>query len=156
MEQSSSWQAKCFPASPENSHILLDPKVHFRIYESPSPVLILSQSTPCTHHSSSRSISVLSSYPSLGLTSGLCPLHLPIQTLYTALLSPMYATCPALFIIPDLISRIIFVKSTDRKASCTLRILVHSPLSSSRLGPPRHPILEHSRHNLNTFITVIS
>jgi len=55
-----------------------------------------------THPGSSRSISVLSSYLRLGITSGLCPLHLPTKTLYTALPSPICSTCPAYFILLDL------------------------------------------------------
>ena len=62
------------------------------------------QSASLTHPGSSRYISVLSSYVGLGITSGLCPLHLPTKTLYTTLLSPICATYSAHFILLDLIS----------------------------------------------------
>ena len=47
------------------------------------------------HPTSWRSILILSSYLRLGLPSGLFPSGFPTKTLYTSLLSPTPATCPA-------------------------------------------------------------
>jgi len=62
------------------------------------------QSMP-PHTTSWRSILILSSHLHLGLPSGLFPSGFPITTLYTTLLSPIRATCPAHLIILDLITR---------------------------------------------------
>ena len=56
----------------------------------------LIQSIP-PHRTSYGSILILSSHLRLGLSSGLFPSGFPTKTMYTPLLSPMHATCPALF-----------------------------------------------------------
>ena len=43
MEQSPSWEANRFSGTQETPRIVLNPKVHYLIYKSPSPVPILSQ-----------------------------------------------------------------------------------------------------------------
>jgi hypothetical protein len=48
-----------------------------------------------SHPTSWRSILILSSLLCLGLPSGLFPSGIPSRTLYTPLLSQIYATCPA-------------------------------------------------------------
>ena len=63
------------------------------------------QSVP-PHPTSWRSILILYSHLSLGLRSGLLRCF-PTKTLYTPLLSPLRATCPANIIIFDLITRTI-------------------------------------------------
>ena len=51
-----------------------------------------------------RSISILSSHLRQGLTSGVFPSGFPTKTLYTSLLSPISATCPAHLILLDFIT----------------------------------------------------
>ena len=46
MEQSPSWEANWFAASPEIPRISRNPKVHYRIHKRPPPVSILGQPNP--------------------------------------------------------------------------------------------------------------
>ena len=104
MKQSPSWEANRFSASQEIIRILWNQNVHYRIHKCPPPVPNLSQllSSPYPHipfHEDSSII--LSSHLRLGLPSGLFPSGSPVKTLYTPLLSPVRATCPAHLILLD-------------------------------------------------------
>ena len=108
MQQSPSWEANRFSASEEIPYILWNPKVHYRIHKCPQPVPILTQLDPvhASHPSSWRSIIILSSHLRLCLPKSLFPSGFPTKTLYKPLLS-IRATCPALLILLDLITRTI-------------------------------------------------
>jgi hypothetical protein len=94
---------KKFPA-------FMEPEVHYRIRNCPSPVPILSQLDPAhtpTHPTFWRPILILSSHLHLGLPSGLFPSGFPTKTLHMPLRSPIRATCPAHLIFLYFITRTI-------------------------------------------------
>jgi len=66
----------------------------------------LIQSMP-PHPTSWRSILILYYHLRLGLPSDLFPSGFPTKTLYTSLISPIHATCPAHLILLDFITRTI-------------------------------------------------
>jgi len=86
------------------------------------------------HHTSWRSILILSTHLRLCLPSGLFPSGLPTKTLYTPLSSPTRATCPAHLILLDLITRTILGEQYKTFIS-SLCNLLHSPVTSSLLSP---------------------
>jgi len=81
-----------------------------------------------------RPILIVSSHLRLGLPSGLFSSDFPTQTLYTPLLSPIHATCPAHLILLDLITRTTLGEQY-RSLSYTLCSFLHSPVTWSLLGP---------------------
>ena len=136
MEQSISWEVKRFSASQGIPRVLWNPKVQYRIHKLPPPVSILIQidpvHTPTSHFLKIQlNIIVPSSpgSPKWSLFSGF-----PTKTLYSPLLSPKRATCPAHLIFLDFIARKILGEDY-RSLSSSLCSFLHSPVTSSLLGP---------------------
>ena len=102
--------------------------------------------------SPSRSILILFSYLRLGLASGLFPSGFPAKTLYTPLLSPIRATFPAHLILHDLITRTILGEEY-RSLSSSLCSFLHSPVTSSLLGPNIPLNTLYSKQLQPTFLT---
>jgi len=86
------------------------------------------------HPTSWISVLIISTHLRLGFHSGLFPSGFPTKTLYTPLYSHIRATCPAHLIILHFITRTILGEE-NKSFSSSLCNLLHSPLTSSRLGP---------------------
>ena len=136
MKQSPSWEANRFSVSQEIPRIIWNPKVHYRSHKCPPPVPILRQLDPLLtpHPTSWRSSLILSSQLRLGLPGGFFPSGFPTKTLYTPILCPIRATCPAHLILLDFITRTILGEDY-RSLSFSLCSFSHSCGTSSLLGP---------------------
>ena len=128
MVQSPSWEANWFAASQEIPRISRNPKVHYGTHKRPPPVCILARTT------SWRSVLILSTYLRLGLPSGLFSLRFPHQDPTHLFSSPIRATCPAHLILLDFVTCTILGEEY-KSFSSSLCNLLHSPVTSSLLGP---------------------
>ena len=114
----------------------MKPEVYYRIHKCLPPVPILSQLNPVhnpTSHFLNTHLNIIS-HLCLGLPSGLFPSGFPNKSLYTPLLSPIYATCPIHFILLDFINRTISGEEY-RSLISSLCNLLHSPVTLFSLGP---------------------
>jgi len=93
----------------------------------------LIQSMP-PHPTSWRFILIISSHLHLGLPSGLFPPGFPTKTLYTPVFYPILVTCPVHLIILHFIAQTM-LGAEYRSLSSSLCSLLHSPVTSSLLGP---------------------
>ena len=136
MEQSPSWEPNRFSTSQEIRRILWNPKVHYRVYNSPPSVHILSQINPA-HTSPSHFLKIHFNiiFPSMpGPSKWSLFLRFPHQNPVCTSPLPIRATRSAHFIILDLITRKIFGEEY-RSFSSSLCSFLHSPVTSSLLGP---------------------
>jgi len=107
MEQSPSSEATQFSASQEIPRTLWNPMVHYRIYKRPPFVPILSQIDPAhVLPSHVLNIHLNVTIPSmLGSSKWSLFSGFPTRLLYTLLLFPIRATCPAHILFRDLTLR---------------------------------------------------
>jgi len=147
MVQSPSWEANWFAASQEIPRISRNPKVHYRNHKRPPIFSILGQPNP-VHIPTSYLLEIRPNiiHRSTPRSPQWSPsLRFPHKTLYTPLSSPIRATCPANLILLDFITRTILGEQY-RSFSSSLCNLLHSPVTSSLLGPsisPQHHVLKH-------------
>ena len=135
MVQSPSWEANWFAASQEIPRISRNPKVHYRAHKRPPPVSILGQPNPI-HIPTSHLLEIHPNiiHPSTPRSPQWSPsLRFPHQDPIHPLSSPIRATCPALLILLDFITRAVLGEEY-KSFSSSLCNLLHSLVTSSLLS----------------------
>jgi hypothetical protein len=141
MEQSPCWRAKRFSATLKIPRILWSPNVHYRIHKGPPPVPILKHIDPVhapTSYFPNIHLNIIHLSKPGSSKWSLSPRFLHQNLVYT-IPFPMRAACPAHLIHLDFITRTILGEQY-RSLSSSLCSFLHSPVTSSLLGPN---ILKH-------------
>ena len=136
MEQSPSSEANRFSASQEIPRILWNPKVHYRIHKCPPPVPVLRQLDPVhnpTPHFLKIHLNIILPSTS-GFSQWSLSLRFPHQSPVHTSPLPHTRYMPAHLILFDFITRTI-VGEQYRSLSSSLCSFLHSPVTSSLLGP---------------------
>ena len=135
MVQSPTWEANWFAASQEIPRISRNSKVHYRTHKRPPPVSILGQPNP-VHILTSHLLEI---HPNIRPSMPRSPqwslsLRFPHQDpIHPSLLTHM-RHMPSPLILLDFITRTI-LGGEYKSFSSSLCILLHSPVTSSLLGP---------------------
>ena len=136
MVQSPSWEANWFAASQEIPRISRNPKVHYRTHKRPPPISILGPTNP-VHIPTSYLLEIHPNiiHPSTPRSpQWSLSLRFPRQDPIHPLSSPIRATCPAHLVLLDFITRT-KLGEEYKSFSSSLCNLLHSPVTSSLLGP---------------------
>jgi len=134
--QSLSWESNLFAASQEIPRISRNPKVHYRTHKRPPPVSILGQPNP-VHIPTSHLLEIRPNiiHPSTPRSpQWFLSLRFPHQDPIHPLSSPIRAKCPTHLILLDFITHTILGEEY-KSFSSSLCSLLHSPVTSSLLGP---------------------